>query len=147
MGHLGPAGGATDPALTWFPFAQDVPVTDETFALPFVAPPTAMGQALFLRVEVVDPLGRRFTGYMDGAATIIPNDALPEDASTGGSSTGAGDSSRAGDDDSAGSSSSSSTGPAADEALVRTGCGCRGPMGVPAWAALLLLVRRRRVQR
>lgn len=134
-----------DPALTWFPFAQDVPVTDETFALPFVAPPTAMGQALFLRVEVVDPLGRRFTGYMDGAASIIPNDALPEDASTGGSSTGAGDSSRAGDDDSAGSSSS--TGAAADEALVRTGCGCRGTMGAPAWAALLLLVRRRRVQR
>ncbi len=124
---------ASVPSLTWIPFAEQVPVTGESFAIPFVAPPEALNTSVAIRIVIVDPLGREFTAFMDELVTILYDSAPP---------TGSG----AGDDTSAGESSngddSSSGGPS--EAPQTTGCGCAAPVGPPAWAALLLLLARRR---
>lgn len=122
---------ASDPLPTWIPFAEQVPVTGESFAMPFVAPPEAINTSVLIRVEIVDPLGRHFTALMDELVTILHQPAPPMETGAGESSSGENSSA----DDSSGAPS---------EAPQATGCGCAAPVGPPAWAALLLLLARRR---
>ena len=73
---------------------------------------------------------------MDDLVTVLRDPAAPAGTGADGSSSSGGDE----------SSDESSSG-ARSEAPLATGCGCAAPVGPPAWAALLLLFRRRRARR
>lgn len=96
--------------LDWQVFASDVPVAGDEFELDFMPPPEAVGESIALKVEIVDPMDRRFTAHMDDLATILPGidgetggcedtavnfigDPGCGDSSSGGGSTGDGGSS------------------------------------------------------
>lgn len=122
-----------DEPRTWTAFAEDVPVTGESFALPLVVPPEGIDRELVLRVEVVDPLGRQHTGYMQGQAFVLHR--LPDNPGpvpTGSESSGSEDSGDA----------------TAAEESDAAGCGCDASAGPSGWGLLaLVLLGRGRLSR
>lgn len=150
-------------ALEWQMFASDVPVSGDSIELDFLPPPDAIGETIVLKVEVTDPMDRRFTAHLDSLATILPVPAGTGGCEDSGSSfinnpgcseSGAEDSGLSSGDGSDGASSSGggssgggsdTTGPAASPE-GEGGCGC-GVAGAAPSALLLglpLLLRRRR---
>lgn len=140
-------------APEWVAFAHDVPLVGEDFSLPFGLPPAVIGHDVAVRVEVVDPLGRRFTGHMTRTALILQGETPPDlttgDETTGTPTTGgafdpttgvATTLTTSGDD-----TSDTGSGEAGQE-LDPRGCACDAPAGPPVWSslALLLLLPRRR---
>lgn len=158
--------------LDWKPFEADTPVSGESFELPFMAPAEAVGGPVTIKIEITDPMDRKFTAHMLTLADFLPGSAgdsgecsdsgsfigMPGcEASSGDGSGGAtsGDSSgEAGGASSAETTATGTTGPGESEETGTPetgdgGCGgCTlGGGGVPAvllapW--LLWATRRRR---
>jgi hypothetical protein len=61
-----------DITLDWKPYVSDVPVEGDSFELPLLPPPETVGTSIAIKVEVVDPMDRRFTAHMDFLATVLP---------------------------------------------------------------------------
>lgn len=59
-----------DPNPTWTTFLTGEPVTSGDVTLEFVPPPALAGEFIALRAEIVDPMNRRFTAYMQEAIKI-----------------------------------------------------------------------------
>jgi len=156
----------TSDTLDWQMFASDVPVSGDSFELNFNPPPESVGEQIVIKVEVTDPMDRRFTAHLNDVATIlepvagtgecqdtgmtfISNPACDTSATSDNPTSGA-SSSSAGSDPGSGSSSAGSdtTGPNA-QPDPKEGCSCgfAGPGGAPVTALLglgLLFGRRRR---
>lgn len=152
-------------AVDWQVFASDVPVSGDSIELDFLPPPDAIGQTIALKVEVTDPLDRRFTAHLDSLATILPvkggtdgcedsgssfisdpgcGDSTGDSAASSSGSAGDGDSS-GGDSSGAGSDTTGPVGPPGGEG----GCGCGVGGAAPSALLLglpLLLGRRRRAR-
>ncbi|MCY1060682.1 hypothetical protein [Nannocystis sp. SCPEA4] len=152
--------------LEWQEFASQ-PLEGETIALPFTPALDAVAQSVALRVDVTDPMQRTYSAYpvsllvvleksdtdtggscSDGGSFLMGGDS--ETCGDSGASTeSTGDSPTTGTDTAATSTDATSTG---DEATTTpetepgsTGCGCRSSSGGAGWAALgLVLLRRRR---
>ena len=78
--------GANDPSWqpTWVPFAEDHPVTGETFAIDLVAPSDLAGRSSMIRLDFQDPDGRSYTTYMqDGIIVLAGTDPDACDDGTG----------------------------------------------------------------
>jgi len=161
----------TEDTLDWQSFASDVPVSGDSIALEFMPPLATHGEQIAIKVEVVDPMDRRFTAHLGTLATILPPAAdtgecedsgsnflgdpdCPDSAgATSGSdgSTGAGSSGGSSGGSSSGASSDTS-GPG-EQPGGEGGCGCRqsgrsGSTGLGLLVGLGLWVgRRRRVRR
>ncbi len=58
--------------LDWQMFASDVPVSGDAIQLDYIPPPEAWGEQIAIKVEVTDPMDRRFTAHLDTLATILP---------------------------------------------------------------------------
>jgi len=159
-----------DPEPDWITFIADEPVSSGTVTLEFLPPAAVAGQFVTLRAEIVDPMDRRFTAYMQGEIKVEtiedPASASASDTDTTGDADTASDTSDTGDaDDSTtypvpydfcadnpdadrlpdcpGTSSSGD-----DTTAPEPGGGCCSIDGAPTPAALLVLLalrRRRRV--
>jgi MYXO-CTERM domain-containing protein len=160
-------------APEWQMFASDVPVSGDSIELDFIPPPESVGESIVIKVEVTDPMDRRFTAHLSALASILP---LPDETTGGGCPESGGanfignpgcDSNTSGDDPTsagpgssgsgpdasssggAGSSgvASDSTGPA-EQPGKDGGCACgvtgTGEAPVAALLGLGLLLRRRR---
>ncbi len=135
------------PDPEWIPFAENVPVEGEAFALGWATPQEASGESAMLRVDFTDPNGVTYTAYQYELVIVLPADSAgcagdTDDCSVafvmdpacettgGGSTTDETDTDSAPADD------------AGDE-----GCGCRSQGRAPAVWGLLglfgLVVRRR----
>lgn len=57
--------------LEWMPFAADTPVDGDTFELPFMPPPATVGGQIAMKVEVIDPMDRKYTAHMSELASIL----------------------------------------------------------------------------
>ncbi|MBZ5708554.1 MYXO-CTERM sorting domain-containing protein [Nannocystis pusilla] len=143
--------------LDWQLASSGAPLVGETFALPFRAPPEAVGENVALRVDVTDPAQRTFAahplqlvvvlpaqdddpgecgsllGCDDGTTTADP--ATGPDADPGGSEAPPTSSEGPMPGGSPDSSESSSGPPMEDSGLGGRGCAC-GVEGAPAPAAL-----------
>ena len=151
----------TSDALDWQMFAENVPVSGDSIELDFMPPPEVHGEQIAMKVEVVDPMDRRFTAHLNTLATILP----PKASETGGcedtGSTFIGDPGCSGGTTSEGPTSgpdgssgpegssdgagSGTTGPGAQPG-GEGGCGCRSAAGAPSalLVGLTVLVGRRR---
>ncbi|MCA9699021.1 MAG: hypothetical protein KC431_15965, partial [Myxococcales bacterium] len=124
--------GGTGAEPIWQVHAADVPVESGALQLSLPGPAEAVGRYLLVAVEVVDPLGRRWTAHGRSYIGVV--------AGSGDDSGDSGDSSDSGESDTT------------DEASLATsegGCGCtqRGstlPSAVMLWLPLLLLGAHRR---
>ena len=143
-------------------FAENVPVSGDSIELDFMPPPEVHGEQIAMKVEVIDPMDRRFTAHLGTLATILPPKASETggcedtgstfigDPGCSGGATGEGPTS--GPDGSSGPGSSSdgggsgTTGPGAQPGSGDGGCGCRTAAGAPSalLVGLSLLVARRR---
>lgn len=65
----------TSDVLEWMPFAADTPVEGDSFALPFMPPAASVGGQIAMKVEVVDPMDRRYTAHMSVLASILEGSA------------------------------------------------------------------------
>jgi hypothetical protein len=132
----------------WTQFAADVPLAGEAIELPFAPPPEAIGQYVYLQVELTDPMGRRFAAYGLQRVAVLPGSAACDDEPSGPSCTGGVDPTTGGTADE--TTSDSGTGEAAPETgpggETSVGCGCRSA-GAPAGWLVLALARRRRSRR
>ena len=72
-GYWAPTDNAD--VLDWKPFGADTPVTGETFELPFAPPPEAVGTSVTLKIEITDPMDRKYTAHMLTLADILPGSA------------------------------------------------------------------------
>ncbi|MFV8752316.1 hypothetical protein ACNOYE_17340 [Nannocystaceae bacterium ST9] len=122
-------GSGVDPQ--WHAFAQDVPVESGGFELDLPGPASEGGHYLLVALEVVDPLGRRWTAHGREYIGVVADPIAGDESET--------------DTD---ESESDETGPPASEA-TDAGCGCstNSPPshGVIGIAISLLVGRRRRV--
>ncbi len=164
----------TGETLDWQMFASDVPVGGDSFELEFQPPPESVGEQIVIKVEVTDPMDRRFTAHLNDVATIlepvagtggecedtgmtfVSNPACDTSAGTDNPTSGASTSngSNGSDASSGGNNSSGSagsdTGPN-EQPDAKDGCSCdaAGTGGAPVAALLglgLLLGRRRRTR-
>lgn len=62
----------TGDGLDWQMFASDVPVSGDSIELDFMPPPESFGEQIAMKVEIVDPMDRRFTAHLGTLATILP---------------------------------------------------------------------------
>ena len=62
--------GPNDPAPAWTPFIVDHPVTTGDLDLEFLPPAELAGTVVTLRAEIVDPIGRTYTAFMQGEVNI-----------------------------------------------------------------------------
>lgn len=62
----------TGDTLDWQMFASDVPVSGPDFQLDFIPPLESWGEQITMKVEVTDPMDRRFTAHLGTLATILP---------------------------------------------------------------------------
>lgn len=61
--------------LEWMPFAADTPVEGDSFSLPFMPPAESVGEQIAMKVEIVDPMDRRYTAHMSELASILEGSA------------------------------------------------------------------------
>ncbi len=121
--------------LEWMSFAADVPVSGETFELPFSPPMPAVGQSIVIKIEIVDPMDRSYTAHMLDLVDILPGSGgsgdcsdssmnfigMPDCPDTGGGSSGS-DAPTTGDaSSSTGMASTGMTGTASDPSGGTTG--------------------------
>ncbi len=157
----------TGEGLDWQMFASDVPVSGDSIELDFIPPPESFGEQIAMKVEITDPMDRRFTAHLDTLATILPpaseTGGCPDtggnfigdpscDSGTSGNPTSTGPTGSSGPD--AGSGGAGSSGGGSDtsgpgEVPKVDGCACSGAGtgGAPLAALVglgLLLPRRRR---
>jgi hypothetical protein len=158
--------------LEWMPFAADTPVVGDSFELPFMPPPESVGEQIALKVEIVDPMDRRYTAYMSELASILQGSGgetgdcsdtamnfitPPGCESSGGSEvtggvSGSGGPTGTGGATVAGTSQAEDTGATTTPMQGEGGCGCvQGGGGSSAFSWLwlspwLLWARRRRSQ-
>jgi len=59
-----------DPEPSWTTFLAGEPVTSGAVIFEFLPPPELAGQFIILRAEIVDPLDRRFTAYMQAEVKV-----------------------------------------------------------------------------
>jgi hypothetical protein len=161
-------------AIAWKPFAVDVPVDGDQFAVDFAPPPETVGVSVMIRVDVTDPMDRTSTAYMADLVTVIEVDTgstsdTSDTSDTADSDTCGGsfldvpecpDSSSSGDTthgDASGGATGTSTGEGSGSAGSATadgdsdsdgdGCVCAANRRTPGGLALfgaLLLLARRR---
>jgi MYXO-CTERM domain-containing protein len=159
----------TSDTLDWQMFASDVPVSGDSFELEFQPPPESIGEQIVIKVEVTDPMDRRFTAHLNDVATILEPVAgtggacedtgmtfvsNPACDTSGGPGPTSGASTSNGSDASSGggeSSGGSDTGGPNAQPDPKDGCSCgvAGTGGAPVAALLalgLLLPRRRRTR-
>lgn len=157
----------TGEGLDWQMFASDVPVSGDSIELDFMPPPESFGEQIAMKVEITDPMDRRFTAHLGTLATILPpasetggcpdtggnfiGDPSCDSSGTSGDPTSTGPTASSGPDASSGGAGSSSgsdtSGPG--EVPKPDGCHCSGAgSGGASLAALvglaLLRPRRRR---
>lgn len=118
-------------SLDWQVFASDVPVSGEEFELDFTPPPESVGESIAFKVEITDPMDRRFTAHMDFLATILPGDDETGGCGDSGMSfigdPNCGSSSGSSSEASGGAASSGGTGDSAD--LTGGSTGAAGSSG------------------
>ncbi len=85
-GYWAKTQGVTGTELEWEPFASDVPVTGETFELPF-SPPVS-GTSVAIKIDFEDPMDRRYTAHMLTLIDILPGSAPAECDDDGNDSVG-----------------------------------------------------------
>jgi len=156
----------TAETLDWQMFASDVPVSGDSIELDFIPPPESHGEQIALKVEVTDPMDRRFTAHLGTLATILPpasgtggcqdtgaafiGDPACDTSATTDSPTSGGSSN--GPDGSSGGSSSvgpDTTGPGELPGTEGCACGVTGSGGAPVALLVglgLLAARRRRTR-
>ncbi|HEY0134382.1 MAG TPA: hypothetical protein VGB85_09890 [Nannocystis sp.] len=61
--------------LDWKPFAAGTPVSGDSFELPFMAPPEAVGGPVTIKIEITDPMDRKFTAHMLTLADFLQGSA------------------------------------------------------------------------
>ena len=71
--------GPNDPAPAWTPFIVDHPIGTGELDLEFLPPAELAGTIVTLRAEIVDPMGRTYTAFMQGEVNIqsTPDPAGP----------------------------------------------------------------------
>ena len=149
--------------IAWKPFAVDVPIAGESFAVDFAPPPETAGESVMIRVDITDPMDRTSTTYMTYLITVLDGVSTTSggDDTCGGSfidggectagSSGGGDTSGGATTAADGSAADTSTGPAVDDGGGEGSCACHAEGRSPAalaWVALVGLAgigRRRRV--
>lgn len=99
------AGNEWEP--TWIPFAQDIPVDGDTFALEFLPGEDYATKILLVRVIATDPQGRSYEAHMPELVNVLAGSDASCDEGDGGGFIG---SPGCGDDDSTGTSSATETG-------------------------------------
>ena len=154
------AGDTTE----WVPFLEGEAVAGQSFSIPFMAPEAMTGKAAMIRMDITDPQGRSFTGYMTELVMVLQQED-PEDCDEGGGAfvanpgcgddgSGSGDEASAETDSGAasttgdgGGETDNSTTPAASDDGGTPGCGCtassshHGPLGLGAMLVLLSIGR------
>ena len=65
----------TPTELEWNSFGEDTPVSGDSFELPLTLPPESFGEELAIKVEITDPMDRRYTAHMAELASILPGSA------------------------------------------------------------------------
>ncbi len=100
-------GKPNDWQPSWIPFAQDVPVRGDTFALEFMPGEDYATKTLLVRVTATDPGGRAYEAHMPELINVLPgSDGSCEDGDGGGFIGAPG----CGGDDSTGGGSGTETG-------------------------------------
>jgi len=61
--------------LEWVSFAADVPVSGESFELPFAPPMPTVGGSIVIKIEIVDPMDRSYTAHMLDLVDVLPGGA------------------------------------------------------------------------
>lgn len=125
----------------WHPLLTVVP-DDDVFTVSFVPSEDMWGEQLVLRVEVVDPMARSGTAYLDSSIIVV-------DADTPAATTGPGDGTHGEGTSGAATQGDDGTGGSPSESMPESsGCGCAAPGAAPRAGGGLLLVflgaRRRR---
>lgn len=92
---------------SWMPFAQDIPVDGDTFALEFMPGEDYATKTLLVRIIATDPAGLSYEAHMPELINVLPGSAGGCDDGDGGGFIG---SPGCGGDDSTGGSSATETG-------------------------------------
>ena len=58
--------------LEWTSFAADVPVSGDSFELPFAPPQPTVGESIVIKIEIVDPMDRSYTAHMLDLVDVLP---------------------------------------------------------------------------
>lgn len=77
------------PDVEWVSFLEGDSISGETFAIDFDPPEEAAGESVLIRVDVVDPMGRSYTAYMNELVIVLGTDG-PVDCDGGSFIGGAG---------------------------------------------------------
>lgn len=76
-------GDDTPDVLEWTDFGANTPVSGDTFELDFTPPPEVAGQSVAIKIEIVDPMDRKYVAHLSDLASILI-DPKPEDCMDGG---------------------------------------------------------------
>jgi hypothetical protein len=74
-GYWASTNDDTEDVLEWTAFAVDTPVSGDSFELSFEPPAETIGGSVAIKVEITDPMDRKFTAHMPELATILPGSA------------------------------------------------------------------------
>lgn len=83
-GYWAATADDTPDVLEWTSFAADTPVAGDAFEVEFLPPEASYGQSIAIKLDIVDPMDRRYTAHMSDLATILEGGA----AETGGCNEG-----------------------------------------------------------
>jgi len=61
--------------LEWTSFAADVPVSGDSFELPFAPPQPTVGESIVIKIVIVDPMDRLYTAHMLDLVDVLPGGA------------------------------------------------------------------------
>ena len=128
------AQGGTGLDPQWHVFAQDLPVESGAFELELPGPELAVGHYLLVALEVVDPLGRRWTAHARKYIGVVAK----ADPGETGTDEGTSESSSESDTSSESSESSESGLPAAEPG--HSSCACSISDAESRWAEAALFV-------
>jgi hypothetical protein len=70
-GYWAATADDTPDVLEWASFAADTPVSGDAFEVPFLPPEATHGQSIAIKLEIVDPMDRKYTAHMTDLATIL----------------------------------------------------------------------------
>lgn len=130
----------------WLVFAEDVPAPTGSFDLGFVPPIEAASNAVMIKLDIVDPLGREWTAYSRTYIAVVENTG-DEGCDSGGFVSNPCDT-ETGTDAGSESGGGSESGPMVSDDAGERGCSCSSdtptPGAVLLFGTLLLFGRARR---